>query len=334
MDGSLVFFAMLLYDAMLGLFAAIAFSYNDVTSAIVLAVSGLLVFLGLTLQMIVGFNLYIRSFYGMTGVLVFSYVVTKGGDASALFGPLGLIFGFVVVLGWRLATWYLATIGLLLVAIFYWDVYLDVAAPFSLLIELKFFITYIGLALLALGYGYAVETRVERLENYSRKMGELAYKDSMTNLPNRRSTEDLLAQRWEEHKRVGSEFAILLCNIDNFKELNNQYGSGFGDGVILRIANVLSHGLRTQDIVSRWNGDEFLIILPGQAVQSALKAGERLRARVEKIDLVMRGRPVKVTVSFGAASVEHSLGPSDLVSMAETGLYQAKHTGKNRVMIG
>lgn len=333
--GSLVFFSMLLYDALLGIFAAIAYTFGDIRSAIVLALTGLLVFVGLTLQMLVGLSTYLRGFYGLSGTVVFFYVVANGGeDSSALFGAIGLTFGFVVVLGWRMAIWFLVVMALAVAVIFYGELYFPFGIPFSLVVELKFFVAFVGLGLLALGYGYVIETRLEGLQVHSERMSVLAYRDGMTNLPNRRSTEDFLNQRWEEYKRQGNIFAILLLNIDNFRELNNRYGRGFGDGVILRIAGTLFHGLRSQDVVSRWDGDEFLVILPGQNAQGALKVGERLRRRVEGIELVMHGRPVTVTVSVGAAAVDHSLGAEDLVSMAESGLFQAKHTGRNRVMLG
>ena len=334
-DPSLVFFSILLFDALLGIFSAIAFTFSDIRSAIVLGLAGLLAFVGLALQMIIGLNRYITSFYGLVGAAIFFYLVAKGGtDASSLFAALGLIFGFVIVLGWRMASWYLVIMAQILAIVFFWDIYFLFGEPFPVVVELKFFVAFVGLALLTLAYGYTIETKINSLKRYSQKMSFLAYKDGMTNLPNRRSTEDILKQRWEEFKRGGAEFAVLLCNIDNFKELNSQYGNGFGDGVILRIANVLVHGLRSQDIISRWGGDEFLIILPGQTSQTALKVAERIRSRIENIDLVMHGKTVSVTVSLGVSAVQQSLGPPDLVSMAESGLYQAKHTGKNRVMLG
>lgn len=330
-----VFFAILLFAALLGIFAAIAFSFHDIPSATVLAIVGLMTFVGLTTQMIAGLSRYVRLYYGLCGALVFLFVVARGGqDGSGLYGALGMTLGFVVILGWRQALVFLSVLIAAVALVFVEDAYLSFATPLPVIVELKFFVALLGIALLALGYGYLTEIRVANLRHFGEKMAALAFEDAMTELPNRRSTENMLEQRWEEHKRSGNPFAVCLCNIDNFKEINSKFGRGFGDGVILRIANVLTNGLRAQDIIARWGEDDFFVILPGQSCQFALLVAERIRSRVENIDLVMHGEPVKVAVSIGVASTENALGATDLIALAEAGLYQAKNMGKNRVVVG
>ena len=335
LDGVLVLLAILLFDALLGISAALSLGIGDTLSAIAYTGIAAAVFLGLVVQMVFGLTRPLRFFYGLTGMCAFLYLVVRGGqDASGLFGALGLVFGFVAVLGWRMAASFLGTLAVALTIVFYRDLYLFNGPGFPLIVETRFYLAFVGLSLLALGYGYAVDTRIRSLQSHSLEMSALAFKDEMTNLPNRRSTEEFLAQRWQEYQRSGNDFAVLLCNIDDLKALNDQYGAGFGDGVILRIANALGQGLRSQDIIARWGGDEFLIILPGQTYQTALKVAERVRSRVERIELVMKGQPVRVTISIGVAAVENAMGVEDMLGIAEAGLYQAKKRGKNRVLLG
>ena len=334
-DSRLIFFTMVLFASLLGIFSAVAFNFGDIQSATLLALTGLMVFIGLTVQMLVGLTWLIRLFYGVCGGALFMYLVVRAPlDNSGLLGALGLTLGFVVVLGWRMAAVFHGLLAVATVWIFVSDGYLAGAVAMHTIVEIKFIIAFAGLSLLSLGYGYANETAVTHVLEENRRVASLAFRDPMTNLANRRSTEDLLAQRWEEYKRSNYGFAIFICNIDNFKQTNNDYGRDFGDGVILRIANVMTRGLRAQDLVARWGGDEFLILLPGQNQNTALKVAERIRRRVESIELTMRGQTVPVTVSVGVAAVEQALGPEDLVSNAAAGLYQSKHMGKNRVMLG
>lgn len=334
-ESRLVFFTTVLFSALSGIFSALAFTFDDMQTATVLAFTGLLVFMGVICQMLAGLKPWLRLYYGFCGLGAFFFLILRGGiEHMGLFGALAITPGFVLVLGWRTGGVFL---GLMLVAtgiIFINDIYLSEKSAFPLLAELKFFVSFAGLALMSVGYGYSAETTFAQLIETNRKVSSLAYKDPLTGLPNRRAIEDLLGQRWEEYRRSGNTFAVLLCNIDNFKHINDQYGRDFGDGVLVRLANVLIRGVRSQDVVSRWGGDEFLIMLPGQTHFTGQRVAERIRRRVEDIELVMLGQPVPVTLSIGVAAVENALDARDIVSVADSGLYQAKNTGKNRVVMG
>ncbi|MGD9662760.1 MAG: GGDEF domain-containing protein, partial [Porticoccaceae bacterium] len=267
------------------------------------------------------------------GLVIFTFLVLRGGhDHIALYGCLAMTPGFVAILGWRIATLFLGLLAVFTGIVFFADLYLFTDQAFPLLLEVKFFISFLGLGLFSLGHGYAWEKSFQQLLHTNRRVNALAYKDPLTVLPNRRLMEDLLVQRWEEYKRSGHVFAVLLCNIDDFKRLNDLYGRDFCDGVLVRIANVLAKSLRSQDVISRWSGDEFLVILPGQTQATALKVAERLRRRVEEIQLAIFNQPVAVSISVGVTGVEAALSAADIISMADAGLYQAKHRGKNRVM--
>lgn len=331
----LVFLAMVLCTLVIAIFAAIAFSFGDTQAATILAGTAILVMLGLIVQMLLGLNQLLRLYYGLCGAGLFLYVVLRGGqDISDLAGVLAMVPGFVVVLGWRLAAVFLGTLLAATATVFVSDSYMVPADALSLLVELKFFVAFAGLALFSLGVGHAVDTSQRELLADYQRVSMLAYKDAMTGLANRRASEDLLVYRWEEFKRGGPGFAVLLCNIDDFKKFNQLFGRDFGDGVIIRIANVLVHSLRNQDVISRWGGDEFLVLLPGASQKTALQVAERIRRRVDGVELSMGGERVPVSVSIGVAAVDLVLGPSDLLNIANAGVFQAKQLGKNRVVPG
>ncbi len=334
-ENRFVFFAMLLFAALNGLFATVAYDADDLVTSMLLAATGLVTFAGIATQIVRGVTTGTRLFYVTCGFIVFVYLVLGGGHhAAGLFGALALTPGFVMVGGWRLGGLSLLVLNLLTTAVFYLDLYLTSSAVLPTASEVHFLMTFCGLTLFSVGAGYTWQTSVEQLARENREISALAYRDPLTALPNRRAMEDLLDQRWEEYKRGGQGFAILLCDVDHLKRLNDQFGGDFGDGVLIRVANVLGRSVRSQDVIARWGDDEFLILLPGETHLSALKVGERIRRRVAAVELAMRNESVAITVSVGVSGVESALDAQDLVTVADAGLFQAKHMGRDRVQLG
>jgi len=330
-----VFFSMLLFAALSGLFSAVAFAFGDIQAATWLAMAGLFILAGVIWQMLAGLTRPVRIFYALCAGLIFCYIILRGGlEHMSLLGALALVPGFVVVLGWRLASGFLLFLGISTAVVFWGDYYLISATAFPLVAEVKFIVSFAGLGVFCVLYGRCQEVSINELITTNRMVNALAYKDPLTGLPNRRAIEDILEKRWEEFRRTGHHFSVLLCNIDNFKTINHRYGHDFGDGVLLRLTNVLIRGVRSQDLISRWSGDEFLLVLPAQDQSAAIKVAERLLRRVADIELAMLNEPVLVTVSIGVSCSSEALDAGDVVSIADSGLFQAKHTGKNKVVAG
>lgn len=328
-----VFFSMLLFATLSGLFSAVAFAFGDIQAATWLAMAGLFILAGVVWQMLVGLVRAVQIFYALCAAVIFCYIILRGGlEHMSLLGALALVPGFVVVLGWRLATAFLAFLGSLTAVVFWGDFYFDPTTGFPLVAEVKFFVSFAGLSIFCVLHGRCQEISIDELVATNRTVNALAYKDPLTGLPNRRAVEDILEKRWEEFKRTGHHFSVLLCNIDDFKSINDRYGHDFGDGVLLRLTNVLIRGVRSQDLISRWSGDEFLLVLPAQDQRAAIKVAERLLRRVAEIDLAMLNEPVQVTISIGVSCSSEALDCGDIVSIADSGLFQAKHTGKNKAV--
>lgn len=331
----LIIYTMILFGVFGTFFALLAFAVGDVRSMLVFATTAGAVFLGLLVHMIAGLNTGTRIYYACCGAAAFLYLITEGGpNKTGLFGCLAITPGFVAVLGFRLGAAGLAILNLIVGAVFYWDLYLPPGPGFPVLTEIKFFLTLVGLSLFSVAMDYSRYANERGLIEMNRRVHELALRDQLTGLANRRYMDGILETRWEEYKRSGHIYAILLADIDSFKSFNDRYGHEFGDQVLTKVGRALSRGLRNQDVVARWGGDEFLILMPGQTGSSAVQAGERLRKRIEEMTIAHDGDKVSVTISIGIASVDKSLDNNDMLSIADGGLYQAKHLGRNQVVLG
>ena len=170
----------------------------------------------------------------------------------------------------------------------------------------------------------AAARECERLKN-------LSMRDHLTGLYNRRVFEAMLEV--EARKRTSKPFSLLLIDLDNFKAINDTYGHGTGDQVLVAVAKILRLSFRKSDIVSRYGGEEFAVLLPDTPQDSAWVVAERFRQNVASLSVSSNREKIMPTVSVGIASVTLRLGieVADVIEEADRVLYQAKVTGKNRV---
>ena len=155
--------------------------------------------------------------------------------------------------------------------------------------------------------------------------------DGLTGLYNRAYFDSRLVNELSQARRSGQPLACLMLDIDRFKSLNDTHGHPFGDEVLRRIAIVLAETVRSEDIVCRYGGEEFGILLPNTSPVAARALAERIRESVAACTLHHNSYEVNVTCSVGVASVQHGDVPPLLVELADQALYQAKHEGRNRV---
>jgi diguanylate cyclase (GGDEF)-like protein len=154
--------------------------------------------------------------------------------------------------------------------------------------------------------------------------------DGLTGLPNKRAVTDALQRLFAQAATVGVPLALLLLDLDHFKQVNDQRSHQVGDQVLANVGAVLRTALRDRDFVGRNGGEEFAILLPETDVTAALNIAERVRAAIA--EMVLAGTDVAVTVSIGVAVFpEHASTPDRLERLADAALYVAKHKGRNRV---
>jgi diguanylate cyclase (GGDEF)-like protein len=156
--------------------------------------------------------------------------------------------------------------------------------------------------------------------------------DGLTGLANRRQCEESLADELARVERFGGPLAVVVADLDWFKDVNDRYGHPAGDTLLREFASLLQGTLRDVDLAGRWGGEEFLLILPGTDLAGGARVAERIRvALAGRIVLSVDGTPIAVTASFGVAAVPPAKTASQLFAAADAAMYEAKRTGKNRV---
>jgi diguanylate cyclase (GGDEF)-like protein len=158
--------------------------------------------------------------------------------------------------------------------------------------------------------------------------------DPLTGVSNRRRFMPALSIELQRAQRQHLPLAVLILDIDHFKNINDQYGHFVGDGVICRLAQLCSEGLRSFDLVARMGGEEFALLLPGTDLTAALAVAERLRQQTAALSMADdRGRVFSFTVSIGVAVLAPDDDALSLLTRADKALYQAKQDGRNRVRV-
>lgn len=164
------------------------------------------------------------------------------------------------------------------------------------------------------------------------EMQRLALTDPLTGIANRRRAEELLSQELSRAGRYDRPLSVILFDLDHFKRINDLNGHAVGDAVLRSVTRVVGHELRTTDHLTRWGGEEFLIIAPELGGSRASQVAERMRARIAQLR-IPGSQDTAPTASFGVALYRPGETPHDLVDRADEALYMAKHEGRNRVVM-
>jgi diguanylate cyclase (GGDEF)-like protein len=168
--------------------------------------------------------------------------------------------------------------------------------------------------------------------HYVERVKQLAYLDGLTGIFNRRFFELRIAEEIERARRFGAGMAVIMVDIDQFKRLNDEFGHLLGDEVLRQVSSIFHQQLRKIDVVCRYGGEEFGILLSQTNPQHALGVAEKLRRMVETWQFP--GVPRPVTISAGTANYpDHGTTRDELVKAADAGLYCAKQAGRNRVSL-
>jgi len=177
-----------------------------------------------------------------------------------------------------------------------------------------------------------VEERTRELIRANADLQVLAMTDALTALPNRRSAMLQLHELWKEADRLNTHLSCMVIDADGFKEVNDRYGHDAGDLVLQRLARELRHSVRSDDVVCRMGGDEFLIICPFTPIAGALHLAEQTRAKISHFMVKIPGGCWQGSISVGVASSGGEVASVDeLLKIADRGVYLAKNSGRNCV---
>ena len=184
------------------------------------------------------------------------------------------------------------------------------------------------------GLQMVLESAATALDNARRiqRAERLAGTDDLTGLCNVRALTDTLRREVTRASRTGQSLSLVLIDLDGFKRINDRHGHLRGSRMLIEVAALLRDSTRRTDFTARLGGDEFAVVLPGTGGEGAVRAGERLRARIAQRGFLQReGLDVRLTASVGAATVSGpGVTPDALIERADDALYRAKAGGGNR----
>ena len=162
---------------------------------------------------------------------------------------------------------------------------------------------------------------------------ELIGTDALTGVVNRRAFETRLRREWRQAKRRDSTLALLMIDIDHFKLVNDSHGHLAGDVALQELAEIMRVTARETDVVARFGGDEFVILLPDTGWQGAMTFAERLRMNVDDHSFMVEGARLEITISIGVALARGTdpISVDDLLEQVDRSLYKAKSGGRNRI---
>ncbi len=179
-----------------------------------------------------------------------------------------------------------------------------------------------------------VAQRTQELSQANLRLNELAMTDSLTRVANRRALFQRFQEEIDRGERYGRPIAVAMLDVDHFKTFNDMEGHVCGDEALKKIAAILSSNLRKTDFLGRYGGEEFLILMPETPINVGLETVTRLRIAVENTLFQGKHKSAYLTISVGlSAFPQHGRTPKMLVELADSALYEAKQSGRNRIVV-
>ena len=179
----------------------------------------------------------------------------------------------------------------------------------------------------------ALILNISERKGLQQRLRELSYQDSLTKVFNRRYFFERLSEQLELYTQDRMPLAIMILDVDHFKEINDTYGHYSGDQVLKQIVQVLQQFMKSEYTLARFGGDEFIFSVEGVPLEEVMHCGERVRAAIERERFVFADQTIVVTVSIGVSQVtSFDTDTASIISRADKALYLAKTQGRNRVV--
>lgn len=165
------------------------------------------------------------------------------------------------------------------------------------------------------------------------KLSDMAMKDALTSLPNRRYMESFLDFKIKEYNQFRVPFVVLFMDIDNFSAFNNSYGHDIGDAVLRNVSKSIRRITRKTDLFSRWGGEEFVGVFAVKQIDEVMAVAEKIRVLVANTEVTHKNEQLRVTVSIGATIIQDGDSVNSIVERADKLMYESKQKGKNCVSV-
>ena len=196
----------------------------------------------------------------------------------------------------------------------------------------NFCISIIPMVIFSSMYSISTRTSQEILSEKNRNLLQLASIDPLTGLLNRRSMVTKLEDAYYEREKNGRIFSLVICDIDDFKKVNDKYGHDCGDYVLKSLAKLMKNSLQNNCTICRWGGEEILILFSDFCCEAACEAVEKLRNEIETTPFIYNNIHINLTLTFGVSSGSDDCSISDILLQIDKNLYKGKNCGKNCVI--
>lgn len=174
--------------------------------------------------------------------------------------------------------------------------------------------------------------RERELIKLNKILDETGRRDPLTNLSNRRDMDERLRHYQALFQRTKRSFSIIMADIDYFKSINDAYGHDMGDFILVWISQFLKENVRAQDVVSRWGGEEFLLLLAETELEGALTLAEKIREKIAKTPIIRKDTRLNVTLTLGVSVYDKTADVDEVIKRADDALYRGKKNGRNQVV--
>lgn len=196
--------------------------------------------------------------------------------------------------------------------------------------RLRLVFSFMTATFLSACYEYSREQSYESALRISKQYEQLAFFDQLTKLSNRRGAIQKMEFEQTSIARNNEPLSVILCDVDHFKRVNDQYGHNAGDAVLVRLGEIFTKLIRQQDTVARWGGEEFLFVLPQTTAENAAILAKKIHQVLREETIPFQDVNISITVSMGIEQMNANQAIDDVISRADKYLYQAKNAGRNR----
>ena len=293
---------------------------------------------GITLSAYIGVNVAGPSrktpvLVGILLLVLYFYLLLSGGvNNTGLMWAVMLVPGFINLYGYKWGTVTLAGVGAATALVLFYPDFPGLLAQYDTGHRARFIAVFGALTALTAILDSSRHQTQQMLHTLTAELENRASTDALTGLANRREAYRAISEMERRNCALAGRYTVLIGDLDGFKAINDTFGHNFGDQVLKDVAQVLRDNTRSDDIVARWGGEEFLILLPNTDVQGGSILAEKLRAKVEALTDVYP-EDVHISISFGVAEGDpRGVTHSQLLTEADARMYRAKHGGRNQVV--
>jgi diguanylate cyclase (GGDEF)-like protein len=177
-----------------------------------------------------------------------------------------------------------------------------------------------------------VQEKTIELQRANEQLTLLTTLDPLTQVYNRRGFTDAIGKEFSKYKRNNELFSIILLDIDFFKCINDNYGHEAGDMVLVKFASLLQKSARNYDVIARWGGEEFIVLLPNTQLKDAINIANKYRELVQKNEFRVSNAILRVSLTAGVANIENSISIDECIKRADSLLYEGKSLGRDQVL--